>query len=381
MTKHIRFIEPSFTAGNPSTNGLVAVAERLVNDGWDVEVWCRALDPTLEGKVRKKHLPSLSLPDFLKVFADFTLIHFMAIVEMIRGNPKPHKTVSTGFMFLPADLVTVHFSHFDWFGRQSKMGFFKSAESTFEFLKTVPGLIAEILLFYNPWPNRLLPVSEAVALDIRTWAGSWKEVEVLPNCFHGENFSPEVRLGFRNDARKKLGFSESEIVLAFALNGHFYRKGLADAVAAVGLLRERGHSASLLVIGGREATLRRQKRFLSKTHPDFETWTTFTGLVGDMPFHLSAADAFFFPSRSEAFSLVEIEAAALGLPLFLTPHHGSEMILRDGINGRLLPWNVSGMADDIEEEIHKGLLPITPADTGKATTTVQYYDTWLRLLQ
>jgi len=51
---------------------------------------------------------------------------------------------------------------------------------------------------------------------------------------------------------------------------------------------------------------------------------------------------------------VEIEAAAMGLPLLLTPHHGSEMILKDGVNGLVLPFDAAGIAAIIVNGIRMG---------------------------
>jgi glycosyltransferase involved in cell wall biosynthesis len=72
-------------------------------------------------------------------------------------------------------------------------------------------------------------------------------------------------------------------------------------------------------------------------------------MVPDVETYFAAADALLFPSYSEAFALVEVEAAACGLPLFLTPHHGSEMILEDGVNGRLIEFDTERIAQVLAE--------------------------------
>jgi hypothetical protein len=48
---------------------------------------------------------------------------------------------------------------------------------------------------------------------------------------------------------------------------------------------------------------------------------------------------------------VEVEAAVCGLPLFLTRHHGSEMILEDGRNGRFMEFNAEAIAGVLAEFI------------------------------
>jgi glycosyltransferase involved in cell wall biosynthesis len=98
----------------------------------------------------------------------------------------------------------------------------------------------------------------------------------------------------------------------------------------------------------------------------------FAGLVGSIERHLVAADGFLFPSHFEAFALAEIEAAALGLRLYLTPHYGSEMILRDPENGRVLPWDVDGIASVLDDEICKGRLGVIHHQLGEALSPEAY---------
>ena len=73
-------------------------------------------------------------------------------------------------------------------------------------------------------------------------------------------------------------------------------------------------------------------------------------MVPDVEKYFAAgADAFLFPSYSEAFALVEVEAAACGLPLFLTRHHGSEMIFEENVNGRYVEFDAAKIADVLRE--------------------------------
>ena len=96
----------------------------------------------------------------------------------------------------------------------------------------------------------------------------------------------------------------------------------------------------------------------------------------DVEKYYAASDTFLFPSYFEAFCLAEIEAAACGLPLLLTPHHGSEMILRDGKNGRLLSFDPSVMGEQIAEFIQDGL-PNSEPGAGRGLTRAEYADTLL----
>jgi glycosyltransferase involved in cell wall biosynthesis len=377
----ICFIDPCFTYKNPSTNSLVCLVEDLLLNGEDVEIWTRELDSTLVGRVVHVRLPHFWAPWGVKPFAESILIHSIALWRKLKGKPRANTVVSTGFLYLPADFATVHFSHFEWMKQLRVAAKAGSRGVTAEFLKSLPGELTEILLFYNPWRTHLLPVSDAVAADIKRWAAPWKAVTVIPNMVLQEPVDSEIRHTWRTQARQELQIPEDEIILAFCSAGHFFRKGLPEVIATVMLLQAEGRAVRALVIGGRENTLRSWRGMLEAAHGEIGDAVIFTGMVDTPRCYLCCADAFFFPSRCEAFSLVEIEAAALGLPLFLTPHHGSEMILKDGINGHLLPWDPPGMAEIIADRIDEGLSPLDVPDTGRALSRNDYYQAWQKVIE
>lgn len=197
------------------------------------------------------------------------------------------------------------------------------------------------------------------------------EFRIIPNQYDPKRFHSAVRDECRTVMRQQYGFVADEFVLAFSAFGHFERKGLTQAVQTITELRKRGHAVKLLVLGGTEKTVTAFKSKLALTGITSDG-VHFAGMVDPIERHLAAADGFFFPSHFEAFSLAEIEAAALGLRLYLTPHYGHEMILREPENGRLLPWNTSGMADAIEADIQTGRLGTSHRQMGEALTPETY---------
>lgn len=376
----VRFIEPAFTRKNPSTNGLVDVVRDLVNCGWTVEIFSHSLDPDLVGKVFHREAPRFNLPFGLAAWLYFLYYHWQGLKDYFQGRSRAGPTVSTGYMYMPADLATVHFSHFNYV-KEAWLRGRKTPGMVQNLLMETQGLLSELIFLWNPWKTHLLVVSESVADDMLRFAAPWKTIELLPNTAITDRFFPAYRIENRDRARRFHQFHEDETVLLFASAGHHFRKGFLHAVDVVARLREKGLRVRFLVVGGKDATLSRLQRQVRGKHPSFETWIQFTGQVENTEFHFSAADALFFPSLSEAFSLVEIEAAALGLPLYLTAHHGSEMILRDGENGRLLPWDLSGMAELMEDEIRSGQIRFTSGCTGRALSREAYSQRWLQLLE
>ncbi len=211
-------------------------------------------------------------------------------------------------------------------------------------------------------------VSRSIADKIKEDAGGKGVFRILPNVYEPQRFNAGVRGEWRETMRNQYGFQPGEKVLAFSAFGHFERKGLLEAVEAVSILRKEGHPLRLLVLGGDESTVSAFRKKISA----MSDGVVFAGMVSDMERHLSAADGFFFPSHFEAFSLAEIEAAALGLRLYLTPHHGHGMILRDPANGRLLPWESAGMAKIIAEDIERNLLGTFHNEIGEAVDLEGY---------
>ncbi len=213
------------------------------------------------------------------------------------------------------------------------------------------------------WWSVSRSISEKIASD-----GARGRFRILPNPYDPEAFNPSVRERWRNEMRSHYGIEPRETVFVFSSYGHFERKGLLQAAETMDILRKRGLCVRLLVLGGNERSLADFRRKLSSLGID-QSALIFAGLVKPVQNHLVAADALLFPSHFEAFSLAEIEAAALGLRLYLTPHYGSEMILREPSNGRFLPWDPLGMADVLEEDLRQGRLGESHGEMGEAITT------------
>jgi glycosyltransferase involved in cell wall biosynthesis len=214
-------------------------------------------------------------------------------------------------------------------------------------------------------------VSRGIAAPIIRDAAVPPLMRYLPNSYNPARFNHEVRERWHAETRKSYGFAPDDIVLGFSAFGHFERKGLGQAAQAVATLRSMAHPVKLLVLGGTPATVRDFRKKMKHQQIDLDG-IHFAGLVNEMEKHLSAADAFFMPSHFEAFSLAEIEAAALGLRLYLTAHPGHEMILKEGVNGRLLPWEPKGMAKILDEEIRSGDLQRIHHEMGEALIVESY---------
>lgn len=143
--------------------------------------------------------------------------------------------------------------------------------------------------------------------------------------------------------RKACGFTESDTVLLFVALGHFERKGLPQILEA--MKNELPASVKLLVVGGQGDLIAAYQRRVSEM--GLSERVHFVGMQTDIRPYLWSADAFLFPSIYETFSLVTWEAAAAGLPLMVSPLHGVEEFLNDGVNGLLIERSVAGVVTGV----------------------------------
>jgi alpha-maltose-1-phosphate synthase len=97
--------------------------------------------------------------------------------------------------------------------------------------------------------------------------------------------------------------------------------------------RLRGAAVELAVVGGvahdLEPLLRRFDDARISYRPPVSR--------AELPAVYRAADVLVFPSLNDAFGLVMLEAMACGLPVIATDHSGAVDVIRDGVDGFVVP--------------------------------------------
>ena len=168
---------------------------------------------------------------------------------------------------------------------------------------------------------RVLAVGTRLRDYIRQYTGV--EARIVPNMLDTSVFTL---------APKKQGTGPFRFVSA----GNLYRvKGFDILLNALAVLRDRGKSAELTLIGDgeEEAALRQLSGRLG-----LDGLVTFTGRLRreEMAELYRDADSFVLASRAETFGVAYIEAMAAGLPVIATRCGGPEDFV-DGSNGLLVP--------------------------------------------
>jgi glycosyltransferase involved in cell wall biosynthesis len=118
------------------------------------------------------------------------------------------------------------------------------------------------------------------------------------------------------------------------------RKGNHYLAAAARILKKRGVPAEVRVVGYAPERLRTSDLFAGPVY---------AGQVphSDVESEYACADVFAFPTLSDSFGLVQLEAMACGVPVISTPNCGA--VVRDGIDGFVTPVrDAEALADRIE---------------------------------
>lgn len=355
----IIIVDTSFTRASPSSLALVRMIEqgqfqidRSDVSALSVEVWAREIDEKIVDRVNFRSL-RLKLPGrLLGLWASFSEIQLRFLWDRLFRRSSKRIVISNGFLAPYADLVSVHFSGANWLRHTLEIGS-SQPQALRAGLRSLLVAAMDLVFHWSFCRNRLLAVSHSVADELRRCAAPWKDIGVIPNLAAEQEFCPSYRIEHCNSARIEFEIPLDQTVLGFCSMGHFRRKGFWNAVRAIAHARNQGAPIVFLVIG--DASIEVLK-ILDKWCPQWRDFVIFTGRQKDTAYALSCCDGYLFPSYSEAFSLTEIEAGALGLRLYLTPHYGTEMFEPKTFNGRMLPWDSFGIADILLEEYKAGAM-------------------------
>ena len=173
-------------------------------------------------------------------------------------------------------------------------------------------------------------------------------VRVIHNPVDPRSFAPGI-LG-RADARRRLGLGDGDEVLAVIAQLTPW-KGQAEAVEMARLLRATRPRLRLLLVGSAKFTAR-GTRFDNATYArrleqrvseeGLQDTVRLLGEREDVPRIMPALDLLLLPSWREAFGRVAAEAMAVGVPVLATDVGGPAEIVRDGVDGVLLPPRAPG---------------------------------------
>ncbi len=158
-------------------------------------------------------------------------------------------------------------------------------------------------------------------------------VAVVPCGVNLELFQPIDR----RRARGLLGLDADDRVLLIV--GRIEPlKGIEQAIKAMPLLPP---AVKMIIVGGDEDSREVARLRTLARACGVDGSLIFTGTVNheQLPYYYSAADVTIVPSYYESFSLVALESLACGTPLVANDVGGLREIVRQGLNGFIVPGN------------------------------------------
>ncbi|NKJ41162.1 glycosyltransferase involved in cell wall biosynthesis [Novosphingobium sp. SG720] len=186
-----------------------------------------------------------------------------------------------------------------------------------------PVIEAILRRFYRRCDALVAP-SESMAQVLREQRMNY-DIGIWSRGVDREIFTPERR----NMAwRRSLGLADDDVVVGI-FSRLVMEKGLDVFSDAIDELKRRGTKFRVLVIGEGPA-----REWLETRLPE----AVFAGFLSgaDLGQGVASMDVLFFPSVTETFGNVTLEAMACGLPVVASAATGSQSLVDDHVSGRLI---------------------------------------------
>lgn len=240
-----------------------------------------------------------------------------------------------------------------------------------------PVVVAMLRRFYRRCDALVAP-SESFAQVLRDQRMNY-DIDIWSRGVDREIFHP----GLRDLAwRRSLGIGDEEVVVGFH-SRLVMEKGLDVFSDTIDQLRRRGVVHRTLIVGDGPA-----RPWLEARLPD----AVFAGFMSgnNLGKAVASMDVLFFPSTTETFGNVSLEAMACGLPVVAAAATGSQNLVDNGRSGRLIrPGAVHQFAEALQSYIEDPALRRAHGQAGEKRSEAFSWDqinqvvadTYIRLIR
>lgn len=192
--------------------------------------------------------------------------------------------------------------------------------------------------FYRHCRQIYVPTQSMI--DVLTQNGIDRNLRLWPRGVESDLFNPSRR---SSDWRQHRGFTDSDVVIAF-VSRLVTEKGLDVVIDVLKGLESRGVGHRSIIVGDGPERAR-----LEAALPN----SVFEGHMTGQPLATAyaSADIFLFPSDTETFGNVTLEALASGLPAVVADATGSNALVKNGANGFLVTARDSKVFEERVERL------------------------------
>ena len=246
-------------------------------------------------------------------------------------------------------LASVH-TRFDTYFRYYNLGFVE------------PALTAMLRRFYRRCDALVTP-SESMAEVLRAQRMN-NDISIWSRGVESDQFNPGQR---SPEWRRSLGIADEEIVVGF-FSRLVLEKGLDVVGETIRELKRRNIPHRVLIVGEGPA-----RASFAEQVPD----AVFAGfLSGDaLGKAVASMDVLLFPSVTETFGNVTLEAMACGVPVVGANATGTSSLVEDGVTGRLIePRDINGFADAVQHYIEDANARTAAGAAGLAASRAYSWD-------
>lgn len=211
-------------------------------------------------------------------------------------------------------IVSSYHTHF-----ASYLKYYKLSALEFLFWKYLRCFYSKCEQLYVPTPTMADELRErGIEADIKIWARGIEQ----------DLFNPEKR---SEEWRQKHGFEKDDVVITF-VSRLVWEKNLELYADILNRLKKTHSNVKAMVVGDGPAG-----EGLRKMLPD----AVYTGFLKgeELATAYASSDVFFFPSDTETFGNVTLEAMASGLPCVVADAAGSKSLVEQNVNGFLADIN------------------------------------------
>ena len=247
-------------------------------------------------------------------------------------------------------VASVH-TRFDTYFRYYRLGFVE------------PALTAILRRFYRRCDALLTP-SESMAEVLRAQRMN-DDIGIWSRGVEHDVFNPARRdLAWR----RELGIGDRNIVIGF-FSRLVLEKGLDVFAQAIAELERRGVAHRVLIVGDGPA----RASFAAQLPR-----AVFTGLLEatELARAVASMDVLLFPSITETFGNVTLEAMACGVPVVGANATGTSSLIEDGVTGRLMePTDIAGYADALQHYVEDADARRAAGAAGAKAAEAYHWDT------